>query len=319
MLRFFCAACQVLLLFVSCFLHFLQPFHAPTSISLLIPLQTVLPAILLHSSSILPRSFIFCHLSTLQPWYHRSPPRKLSWSEPHRPFLSVGLQRFPFLPGLTLCYGFCTGCKVLLFLVFISNFYFFFSNPSTLQPWYHCSSPCKLSCLQSSYVPPRSFIFCHLSTPRPRSHCSSPCKLSGSEPHRPLLSVGLRNLIFFKSAWFCVTVFLHRLPGFAILRFVSPSFFATRPHSNLNITAHPLANCLGLNHNGDCSPLTFGSLFFFHLLDSVSSIPFGFLAYLFGNFLFLPRFPPFSTMPHLCFMPFLHFPLHFFLPFSFHF
>ena len=120
-------------------LHFFQPFDAPTSVSLLIPLQTVLPASLL-------RSFIFC-------------------------------------------------------------------NPSTLQP---------------------------------RSHCSSPCKLSWSEPQRPLLSADLRLLTFF------------------------------------------------------------------HLLDSVSSIPFGFPAFPSCNFFLLPCFPPFSSMPHLFFTPFLHFPLRFF-------
>ena len=76
---------------------------------------------------------------------------------------------------------------------------FIFSNPSTLQPPYHCSCPCKLSCLQAS-----TFIFCNPSTLQPRSHCSSPYKLSWSKPQQTLLSVDLRLLTCFPSASLCV-------------------------------------------------------------------------------------------------------------------
>ena len=110
---------------------------------------------------------------------------------------------------------------------------------------------------------------------------------------------------------------LHRLQSFALLRFVFsfqslPSFYqpfdtptsvslliplqtvlpASLLHSSTFIfcspsTLQPRFHCsspcnrLGPNHNGHCSPLTFGSLLFFHLLDSVSSIqvPFGFPAF----------------------------------------
>ena len=103
---------------------------------------------------------------------------------------------------LTLCYGFCSGCKASLFFVFVSMLPFIFSNPSTLQPPYHCSSPAN--CLACKPPP-----------------------------------------------------FLH-----------APSFFATLRDSNLGLTAHPLANYLGPNPIGRCSPLAFYPFLFFHSPDS---------------------------------------------------
>ena len=115
---------------------------------------------------------------------------------------------------------------------------------------------------------------------------------------------------------------LHRLQNFALLRFVFsfqsfPPFFPTLRHSNLGlgITAHPLANCLGPNPNGHCSPLTFGSLLFSTCSTLCPAYLSAFLRFLPA---ILPRFPPFSSMPHLFPMPFLHFPAvfpTFFLPF----
>ena len=56
------------------------------------------------------------------------------------------------------------------------------------------------TCLQTSYIPPLSFMFRNPSTLRPWYQCSSPCKLPWSEPQQPLLSVDLRLLTFFPSA-----------------------------------------------------------------------------------------------------------------------
>ena len=118
-----------------------------------------------------------------------------------------------------------------------------FFNPSTLQPPYHCPSPLQ-TVLPTSLLHSSTFIFCNPSRLQPRSHCSSPSKLSWSEPQRPLLSVDLRLLTFFPSAWLCVT-------AFAPLAKVCCSSFRV--------------SCLGLNLNGHCSPLTFRSLLFFSI------------------------------------------------------
>ena len=166
-----------------------------------------------------------------------------------------------------------------------------FFNPSTLQPPYHCPSPLQ-TVLPTSLLHSSTFIFCNPSRLQPRSHCSSPSKLSWSEPQRPLLSVDLRLLTFFPSAWLCVT-------AFAPLAKVCCSSFRV--------------SCLGLNLNGHCSPLTFRSLLFFPStwLDSVSSISFGFPAFPFYISLILPRFRLFYSMPHLFCTPFLYFPAFF--------
>ena len=175
----------------------------------------------------------------------------------------------------------------------MSKFSFIFSSPSTFQPPYHCSCLCKLSCLQASYIFPRSF-FATLQrsnlglTAHPLANCLGPNPNGHSSP------LTFDSLLFFHLPD-SVLRLLHRLP-------ICCSSFRV--------------SCLGLNPNGHCSPLTFGSLPFFHLFDSVSSIPFGFPAFPSCNVLILPRFPPFSSMPHI--LPLLHFPAFFptfFLPF----
>ena len=111
----------------------------------------------------------------------------------------------------------------------------------------------KTTCLQVSYIPPLPFLCCNPSTLQPLYHCPSPCKLSWSEPQRPLLSVDLRLLTFFHLPN-SVLRLLHPSQSFALLHFEFwfqrlPSFFPALRHSNLGITAHPLATCLGLNPN----------------------------------------------------------------------
>ena len=71
-----------------------------------------------------------------------------------------------------------------------------------------------------------------------------------------------------------------------------PPFFPTLRHSNLGLTAHPLADYLGPNPNGHCSPLAFDTLLFFHLLDSVLRL-FALLRFRFKAFLHF--FQPFDT------------------------
>ena len=129
-----------------------------------------------------------------------------------------------------------------------------------------------------------------------------------------------------------------------------PSCFATLQHSNRGLTAHPLANCdlrlltffpsawlcvaafaplamlccfsfrvscLGLNPNGHCSPLTFGSLLFSICLTLCPAYLSAFLRFLPAISSFCHVFAIFLHAPPL-FMPFLHFPAFFptfFLPF----
>ena len=107
------------------------------------------------------------------------------------PLLSVGLRRlltFFHLPDSVLRLLHRLQSFALLRFVFsFQSFPSFFPtlrHSKHLQPPYHCSSPCKLSCLQASSIPPRSFIFCNPLMPQPWYHCSSPCKLSWSEDRR---------------------------------------------------------------------------------------------------------------------------------------
>ena len=65
-----------------------------------------------------------------------------------------------------------------------------------------------------------TFLFCNPSTLQPRSHCSSPCKLSWSEPNGHCSPLTFDSLLFFQLPDSALR-FFHRLPSFAVPRFVS--------------------------------------------------------------------------------------------------
>ena len=219
------------------------------------------------------------------------------------PLLSVGLRRLlTFFPSAWLCVtAFAPVAKLCSssFRVFVSKLSFIFSNPSTLQ-----TSPTSVSLLiplqtvlPASLLHSSTFMFCNPSTLQPRSHCSSPWKLSWSEPQRPLLSIDLRLLTFFHLPD-SVLRLLHRLPSFAVLRFVSPVLVWTPTASALRWPSAPYF----------FSPSAWLCVQHTFRLSCVS-------------FLQVPHFatlPPFSFMPPL-FHAFPSFSCVFFLPFSFHF
>ena len=177
--------------------------------------------------------------------------------------------------------------------------------------------------------PPFSAIFGTPSTLLPWYRCSSPCKLSWSEPRWTLLSVELRSLSCFNMPSLSKALpFLHHafFPGL-VLRFpfgLSRVSFLQCPHfpssflqfpwlyhlqsngsSQLSTIFQPsfLANCLGPNTNERCAPLSFGFgvllicliCLSFSILCLSSIMPF-FLALCYVFLRVFPEFPSYNCL-----------------------